>query len=60
MSPCAKCGNRRPEKGRALDGRRAYRCQSCGETWTEGMQGRSKKYSKQREGYQFADSRRKP
>lgn len=43
-------------KGRALDGRRAYRCQACGKTWTFGSQGRAPRYSRQRTGYQFADT----
>lgn len=54
---CAVCQTPKPDKGRAMDGRRAYRCKSCGNVWTEGMQGREKKYSTQRDGYQFADSR---
>lgn len=54
---CAVCQTPKPDKGRAMDGRRAYRCTSCGNVWTEGMQGRKKKYSKQRDGNQFADSR---
>jgi len=45
-----------PEKGRAMDGRRAYRCPVCVSVWTEGMQGRVKRYSSQRPGYQFADT----
>ena len=54
---CASCQTDNPDKGRAWDGRRAYRCKCCGKVWTEGMQGREKKYSKQRHGYQFADSK---
>lgn len=54
---CAVCQTPKPDKGRAMDGRRAYRCKSCGNVWTEGMQGREKRYSNQRDGYQFADSR---
>lgn len=53
---CPTCRVPKPDKGRAFDGRRAYRCVSCGTKWTEGSQGRGKKYSPQREGYQFADS----
>jgi transposase-like protein len=52
---CPKCKTKYPKKGRAFDGRRAYRCGSCGYTWTEGMQGRQRRYSEQREGFQFAD-----
>ena len=44
------------EKGRGLDGRRAYRCRVCGSTWTNGLQGRTRRYSPQRTGYQFADT----
>lgn len=54
---CAVCKTPKPDKGRAMDGRRAYRCKNCGNVWTEGMQGREKKYSEQRDSYQFADSR---
>lgn len=54
---CAVCQTPKPDKGRAMDGRRVYRCKTCGNIWTEGMQGRKKKYTKQRDGYQFADSR---
>ena len=51
------CGCNRFEKGRAMDGRRAYRCKQCGSIHTYGMQGRKKTYSQQRESYQFADSK---
>lgn len=54
---CGSCKATNPDKGRAWDGRRAYRCKCCGEVWTEGMQGREKKYSEQRHSYQFADSK---
>ena len=53
------CGCDKYEKGRAFDGRRAYRCKGCGSIKTFGMQGRERKYSIQREGYQFADSKGK-
>ena len=56
---CASCKTENPEKGRAFDGRRAYRCKCCGKIWTEGLQGREKKYSEQRHGYQFANSKGK-
>ena len=56
---CDTCQTPNPDKGRAFDGRKAYRCKCCGRTWTEGMQGKQKEYSEQREGYQFADSRTK-
>ena len=39
-----------------MDGRRAYRCTCCGNIWTEGLQGRQRKYSEQRPGYQFKDT----
>lgn len=54
---CSNCFNINVSKGRAFDGRRAYRCNNCGHVWTNGMQGRKKKFSKQRESYQFADSK---
>ena len=54
---CAICKQGNPDKGRAFDGRRAYRCKQCGNVWTEGLQGRKRKYSEQRHGYQFADSK---
>jgi len=57
---CPSCNHPGYDKGRAFDGRRAYRCQQCGKTWTEGMQGRERKYSPQRMGYQFADSQSRP
>ena len=53
---CKNCHFSNIEKGRAFDGRRAYRCRQCKLIWTEGLQGRIKKFSKQRIGYQFADT----
>jgi len=54
---CPRCKHLGYDKGRAVDGRRAYRCQKCGETWSEGWQGMSKqRFYKQREGYQFANT----
>lgn len=53
---CPTCSHTEIDKGRAFDGRRAYRCKNCGKVWTEGMQGRSKKYGPQRFTFQFADS----
>lgn len=53
---CIICKVSNPDKGRAFDGRRAYRCKCCGNTWTEGMQGRTRRYSKQRMGDQFHDT----
>ena len=50
---CPECRSKDIEKGRAFDGRRAYRCGQCLKIWTNGMQGREKKYSQQRSGYQF-------
>jgi len=50
------CGCKKWDKGRAFDGRRAYRCRSCGGVHTNGMQGRERQYSRQRPGYQFADT----
>ena len=56
---CHKCSSSDLDKGRAFDGRRAYRCKQCGNVWTNGLQGRKRQYSQQREGYQFADSKGK-
>lgn len=56
MNPCHKCGHTKPDKGRAFDGRRVYRCPQCGTSWSEGMQGREKQYSPQRPGNQFFDT----
>ena len=53
---CSNCNHSGVDKGRGFDSRRAYRCQNCGNTWAEGMQGKVKSYSKQRQGYQFADT----
>lgn len=53
---CSNCGHCRPDKGRAMDGRRAYRCPSCGHQWTYGLQGRKRQYSPQRIGNQFYDT----
>ena len=50
------CGCHKKDVGRAFDGRRAYRCKQCGVIWTTGLQGRNKKYSNQRSGYQFKDT----
>lgn len=57
MRNCSVCITGNPEKGRAFDGMRAYRCKCCGNVWTEGMQGREKRYSPQRHGYQFSNSK---
>lgn len=54
---CPACRSNIFEKGRAFDGRRAYLCNTCSRIWTEGMQGREKKYSIQRESYQFKNKR---
>ena len=56
---CPVCKGNDIDKGRAFDGRRAYRCNSCLNIWTNGLQGRQRTYSAQREGYQFKDSRKK-
>lgn len=53
---CRICNSKFPSKGRAWNGRRAYRCNSCGNTWTFGMQGRIPKYNPQGTGFQFADT----
>jgi len=50
------CGCARSDKGRAVDGRRAYRCAVCQHVWTDGLQGREQRFSKQRTGYQFHDT----
>lgn len=44
------------DRGRACDGRRAYRCKLCGAIWTSGTNGRKWQHSSQRESYQFADT----
>lgn len=53
---CPGCRAPRPDKGRAFDGRRAYRCRACRKTWTEGLHGRARRYSPQRLGDQFHDT----
>jgi transposase-like protein len=53
---CPNCFLTGIDKGRAADGRRAYRCQSCGHIWTNGLNGRKKRYSIQRLGDQFHDT----
>jgi transposase-like protein len=53
---CSVCQGTDLDKGRAADGRRAYRCQRCGATWTDGLQGRKPRYSHQRQGDQFANT----
>jgi transposase-like protein len=52
---CPRCRHPGIDKGRAPDGRRAYRCQKCNNLWTEGMQGREKNWSEQRQGFQFKE-----
>lgn len=53
---CGNCHKRVVDRGRAFDGRRAYRCTLCGMTWTCGLQGRVQQFSSQRVGYQFFDT----
>ena len=54
ISLCLYCGKKAEiDKGRALDGRRAYRCCNCRRIWTYGLNGRKRQYSHQRDGYQF-------
>lgn len=53
---CPTCQAPRPDKGRAFDGRRAYRCRACRQVWTAGLQGRARQYSPQRISYQFHDT----
>ena len=55
--PCRQCGCNKFDKGRSFDGRRAYRCKQCRNIHTCGLQGRKQRFSKQRLGYQFADSK---
>ena len=50
---CPDCRLPSPDKGRAFDGRRAYRCTGCDRIWSEGLQGRARRYSPQRESFQF-------
>lgn len=59
MLKCVNCNHTGIDKGRAFDGRKAYRCQLCGSVWTNGLQGK-KQFSKQRIGYQFADTQSRP
>ena len=53
---CAACGHHGLELGRAMDGRRAYRCRACGDIWTDGTHGRKPRYSDQRLSDQFHDT----
>lgn len=53
---CDNCRHPRADKGRAVDGRRAYRCRNCRTVWTRGLQGRARQYNEQRRGVQFADT----
>ena len=53
---CPQCRAVDFDKGRAADGRRAYRCQTCRCVWTEGLQGKTPSYSALWLGYQFSDS----
>lgn len=55
-SMCPSCHDRRREKGRGLDGRRAYRCRVCRTVWEYPGGTRQPKYSPQRKCYQFASS----
>lgn len=57
---CGLCHSRSIVKGRAFDGRRAYRCAACGAVWTAGTNNREPRYSRQRTGYQFHDTGAKP
>jgi transposase-like protein len=57
VRPCPHCHGTKHDKGRAFDGRRAYRCKLCGDIWTEGLQGRKQRFSPQRQDFQFADTR---
>lgn len=51
---CSNCQHPYPDKGRAVDGRRAYRCPKCKTQWTQGLQGRKQRFSEQRQNNQFA------
>ena len=51
-----RCRSRHIDKGRAIDGRRVYRCRVCGCCWTLGGVEYKKRYSPQRDGYQFHDT----
>lgn len=55
MIKCPKCQCTEIDKGRAFDGRRAYRCKSCKNEWTNGLNGRKQRYSIQRMSNQFAN-----
>ncbi len=53
---CCRCEQRQMfDRGRAFDGRRAYRCQGCGNVHTKGHKGK-RRYSVQRMGHQFHDT----
>jgi uncharacterized C2H2 Zn-finger protein len=49
-----KPGLQTVEKGRAVDGRAAYRCVKCGKIWTQGKT--RIRYADQRKTYQFSHS----
>lgn len=55
---CSRCLSPSIDKGRAWDGRRAYRCRACRHEWTEGWQGmaRQRPSPQRQSGHQFADS----
>lgn len=54
---CKNCNQKSNiDKGRAVDGKRAYKCNGCGHIWTNGK-GRKEIYSIQRMSYQFKDSK---
>ena len=57
FSRCGRClSSIGYDVGRAVDGRRAYRCKSCDNIHTSGMQGRQRRYSDQRNTFQFKDT----
>lgn len=56
---CPRCNHPKPERGRAFDGRRAYRCPRCDNQWTMGLQGRQQKFNPQVDTNQFPITKRK-
>ena len=57
MPRTCKCGCSHWDKGREFDGRRCYRCCQCKAVHSFGLQGRQRRYSKQRMSAQFKDSK---
>jgi hypothetical protein len=54
---CTMCRACILDKGRAIDGRRAYHCKNTGNIWTEGKQGKKSSYSEQRQDYHLTNKK---